>query len=131
MSISTMLPKAAKHQKSGVHSLYTFQQVREDIRALYRAKNSFRRIAKEDFGNQISHATIQRIYNGHEPKHAGSRLVLGLPQTSLVNPISGEIPAGTQVLNAVQCSCGQWFVTNHPRRSKCFLCSPYKGKKRA
>jgi hypothetical protein len=37
---------------------------------------------------------------------------------------SGNIPPGSQVLGAVCCSCGASFVSNNPRRSKCYLCAP-------
>jgi hypothetical protein len=39
----------------------------------------------------------------------------------------GSVPPGAQVISAQVCACGQWFISNHPRRQKCFICSPYKG----
>ena len=53
----------------------------------------------------------------------------GLPPVSTVVVMTGEpIPEGTQVITALRCSCGQWFVSNAPARRRCFLCSPWRGK---
>jgi hypothetical protein len=40
----------------------------------------------------------------------------------------GSVPPGSQVISAQVCECGQWFISNHPRRQKCFICSPFKRK---
>jgi hypothetical protein len=65
------------------------------------------------------------IAMGYEP---GPRIRarLGLPQVANVVVIEGRVPAGSQAIAAEQCPCGQWFISNHPRRRKCFICSPYK-----
>lgn len=55
------------------------------------------------------------------------RGLLGLPPESSVVVMAGDVPAGSQALAAMQCGCGQWFIPNHPRRKRCFVCSPYKG----
>ena len=54
---------------------------------------------------------------------------LGIKTLATVVVIAGEVPAGSQALTAQQCPCGQWFISNHPQRKKCFVHSPYKGKK--
>lgn len=54
----------------------------------------------------------------------------GLPPIATVTVmLEGEIPEGTQVLNAVRCKCGRWYATNHPARRKCFICSPSRLQK--
>ncbi len=55
---------------------------------------------------------------------------LGLPSCSIVVPMAGDVPRGTLVLYALQCECGAWYISNHPRRHKCFVCSPYRRKER-
>lgn len=40
----------------------------------------------------------------------------------------GTVPPGAQVISATMCACGQYFISNHPRRHKCFICSPFKRK---
>ncbi len=57
------------------------------------------------------------------------RGLLGLPAESSVVVMAGEVPAGSQAVAALQCECGQWFIANHPRRRRCFVCSPYKGRR--
>jgi hypothetical protein len=53
---------------------------------------------------------------------------LGLPPETTVVVISGAVPPGSQAIAAKQCACCRWFISNHPRRKRCFICSPYKGK---
>ncbi len=68
---------------------------------------------------------------GYEPRRYAIRKLLDLPQYANVIPIGDQIPDGTQAHSAQQCKCGQWFISNHPRRVRCFICSPYRGKKAA
>lgn len=107
----------------------TFSQVNQFVSELYATKKSFRRIAREDFNGQVSHAVIQRITEGIEPKKPSIRQVLGLPIAKEIIPFAGEIPNGTQVHQAIRCACGQYYIPNHPRRKSCFTCSPFRGKK--
>ncbi len=89
---------------------------------------SWRKIGAE-YG--ISGAMARLIATGYDPGKK-IRQKLDLPQSATVIVILGNrVPDGTQVVNASQCSCGQWFVPNHPRRLKCFMCSPYRGRKGA
>lgn len=68
------------------------------------------------------------IANGYIPG-AHIRRKLNLPAYAQVIAIAEEIPEGTLVLKATLCPCGQYFISNHPRRKKCFQCSPYRAKK--
>lgn len=77
---------------------------------------------------QLNPAMARMIANGYQP---GKRVRkhLGLPPAVSVVVVMGEVPAGSQAISAQQCECGQWFVSNHPRRRRCFLCSPYRGRR--
>jgi hypothetical protein len=56
-------------------------------------------------------------------------LDIEIPQAKVV-PMNGrQIPDGSQALMALRCDCGQYFISNHPRRRKCYKCSPYRGKR--
>lgn len=58
------------------------------------------------------------------------RVRLGLPpKSSRVQVIFGYVPDGSQVLAAQHCACGQWYISNHPARKRCFICRPYGGKR--
>jgi hypothetical protein len=51
--------------------------------------------------------------------------ILGIAVISEVQVVSGSIPPGSQSLGASYCiRCGKPFIPNHPRRRKCFTCSP-------
>lgn len=76
----------------------------------------------------LNPAMARLIALGYEPGRR-VREQLGLPPAASVVPVAGAVPDGTQVAAATRCSCGRWFVSNHPRRKRCFICSPYKGKK--
>jgi len=67
------------------------------------------------------------IAKGHQPGNK-IRAKLGLPPRSAVVSVNGKVPGGSITLGAHQCKCGQYFISNHPRRQKCFICSPYRGK---
>ena len=63
----------------------------------------------------------------YEPRRQETRTRLGLaPIASVVLIGEGELPDGAQTIRAIQCSCGQWFIPNHPRRKHCFICRPYR-----
>jgi hypothetical protein len=112
----------------GVRKEYTWGYVHATIVRLHEAKNSFRQIAKENFGGCVSHATIQRIYKGVEPHDLKTRQALGLPAYHQVVVVTGgDVPPGTLVISADQCvECQRFYISNHPRRKKCFICSPYR-----
>lgn len=69
----------------------------------------------------------QMIANGYEPRNSRTRTRLGLaPHFAVVLVGEGAIPDGSQAIRALQCQCGQWFISNHPRRKHCFLCHPFR-----
>lgn len=76
----------------------------------------------------ISAPSLRRIAMGIEPGRK-VRCALRLPAVSTVIVVGGaSIPPGAQVVSAARCECGQWFVSNSPRRKRCFICSPFRGK---
>lgn len=91
---------------------------------------SFRQIADLPEFTGIPPGTLCAIYKGKSvPKRWRARF--GMPDAALVVVVGeAEIPPGTQVATASRCACGQWFVSNHPRRARCFICSPYKGRRK-
>ena len=101
--------------------------LRREMRNKYRENGSSWSTVGEAF--HISKGMAFRIVERHyEPKDIFIRARLGLPNIAQVVPVVGEIPNGTQAIRADQCACGQWFISNHPRRKKCFKCSPYRRK---
>lgn len=128
-SISTpSIPAYAK--KRGVRGAYTLSEVISTIKVLKAGGKSFRKIATEEYNGLITHAVIQRLCEGHEPHDPKIRAVLGMPaKVATVYVIGGGvIPPGAQVISANLCECGQPFISNHPARKRCFICSPYKRK---
>lgn len=114
--------------QGGVHELYSH---RERLNALHFIDGlSWRSIAKTvpEYAG-ISAPSLRRIAIGFDPG-AKVRRLLGLPVTATVYVIGGgEIPPGAQVISAAQCPCGQFFISNHPRRTRCFICSPFRKRK--
>lgn len=91
---------------------------------------SWSQIAKLPRFEGIPRGTLCRIAKGgYEPQKTEMRQRLGLPPISSVTPVEGEIPGGSLSIGARQCECGRWFISNSPRRNKCFICSPYRGGK--
>jgi len=98
------------------------QQMRQD------PKLPYRKIAAK-FPKGISGATIQQIENGRIPGPKISA-ILGIPYSAHVSVIGGgNVPDGAQAVSATRCACGQWFISNHPCRRRCFVCSPYRGRR--
>ena len=114
----------------GVHGMYTHQHRLKD---LHDNGLSWRAIQRKcpEYAN-LSIASLDRLAQGREPGPK-VRELLGLPPVTVVVVIGGgQIPEGAQVYSAEMCECGQVFVSNHPRRRKCFVCSPVrKGGKHA
>lgn len=107
--------------------------LRERLNALHDTSGlSWRKIAALDEFAGISAGTLCSIANGWEPAGAELRHALGLPATVPVIPVNGAvIPPRTQVHHADECvDCARPFVSNHPRRQRCFICSPFRGKRR-
>jgi len=79
----------------------------------------------------INHATLAGIARGRDPKDMRVRQLLGLPlPTAHITVVIGYVPEGSMSLGAWRCDCGQWFISNSGNRRKCYICSPYKGKRR-
>ena len=80
--------------------------------------------------DQVSVALVYRVARepGYEPKDLEIRDILGLDRESAVVFVDGRTRPRAQAVGAVQCACGQWYVSNHPRRRRCFKCSPFRGK---
>lgn len=92
---------------------------------------SWRKIANLPEFQGIKPGSLSSFYKGTWlPKNAEARRRLGLSlPTSNVVVVFGSVPDGSQALTANKCVCGQWYISNHPLRRNCFVCSPYRGKK--
>ncbi len=114
----------------GVQAMYTHQHRLKDLHDGGLSWRAIQHNYPEYAG--LSIATLDRLAHGQEP---GSKVreALGLPPVAVVVVIGGgQIPEGAQVISADLCECGQWYISNHPRRRKCFVCSPVrKGGKHA
>ena len=86
---------------------------------------SWRQIARLDEYSGIPPGTLcTYAKTGYLPNRYRQRL--GLPAVASVAPVMEPIPNGAQALFALRCECGRWYISNHPRRKRCFVCSPYK-----
>ncbi len=103
----------------------TLGQICLDLQERHALSQSWR-VAGDAYG--LNPAMARMIAYGYSP---GKKIrgLLGLPAESSVVVMAGEVPAGSQAVAALQCECGQWFIANHPRRRRCFVCSPYKGRR--
>ena len=103
------------------------EQLSHDLQNSHEITHSWRKTARP---YDLYPSMARLIANGYDP---GPRIrrKLGLPLVANVIVIAGEVPAGSQVLSADRCACGQYFISNHPRRKRCFMCSPYKRRSRS
>ena len=87
-------------------------------------------IVPEACRDQVSVALIYRVAREpeYEPKAPEIRGILGLDQESPVVFVDGKSRPKAQAVGVQRCGCGRWFVSNHPRRRKCFVCSPFRGR---
>ena len=101
----------------------------EALQALKTSKRiTWRKIANLDQYTGIPPGTLcTYAKTGYLPNRYRQRL--GLPVVASVAPVMEPIPNGAQALFAVRCECGRWYISNHPRRKRCFLCSPYRAAK--
>lgn len=100
------------------------EQLCTEIRNKHAETHSWQKTA-DAFG--INKAMARLLAQGYKPgKKIRDRL--GLPEVSQVVVIFGSVPEGTQAIAANLCECGQWYIANHPRRKRCFVCSPYRRK---
>ena len=108
-------------------------RTRADLAQLHDVDNlSWRRIAGLEKYCGISHATLDAIYHGRVSVPLKVRKQLGWPLAATVIVVGdgGVIPDGTQALLARQCPCGQWFIPNSGNRRRCFICSPFRKRKK-
>jgi hypothetical protein len=90
---------------------------------------TWREIANLGDYKGIPAGTLCSVAHGAEPKHA-HRAQLGLPPISDVIYLYGYMPTGEAIsIGAILCGCGQLFISNHPARKRCFICSPWRGKR--
>lgn len=82
--------------------------------------------------DQVSIATVWKIAMRppYEPQDLAIRHILGLNGEAQVQYLDGRQRPRAQAVGAVPCACGQWYVSNHPRRGRCFVCSPYRGRRK-
>ncbi len=103
----------------------TSDTVQAELKVCYDTYGSWRRISSLSQYRGIPAGTLCTIANtGYVPKKWYPRF--GIPLPANVIAVVGVIPNGSQALFALQCPCGQFFISNHPRRRKCFVCSPYR-----
>lgn len=86
---------------------------------------SMRRVAKN---HDVNPRYLWEFINrDKEPHNVEIRKKLGLSPLRIGQVVfvgAGNIPDGCQVLDKYSvCACGQNYISNHPRRSKCFTCS--------
>jgi hypothetical protein len=105
--------------------MMNFEAVRTQIDEMRLAQKTWRAIGGS---LNISGGLALRIWrDGYIPRDPSTRAALGLPPACTVIVIGGGvIPDGAQVIQALQCACGQWFISNAPRRKRCFVCRPYR-----
>lgn len=78
----------------------------------------------------VPFGTLYDVYKGDElPLKWYPHFKMRRKQATVVI-VRGHIPEGTQVNGVVvRCpDCKELFVSNHPRRARCYLCSPFRGK---
>ena len=107
----------------------TLGDVRREFCAAYAAQHSWRKVGKI-YHLQPSMARLIALTSYQPGRKVAAILGVAPRTTAHLVVIVGEIPAGTQVIQASQCTrCQAYFISNHPRRKLCFICSPFKGKK--
>lgn len=115
-----------------VQSSYTEEGLQQFLWRERLLGKTLRAIAQESFGGRVTHGDIARALRGELPAGREKRAAFGLPVVTAVLVMGGsEIPPGAQVIaTAERCDCGQWFIPNHPARRRCFICSPYRRRKK-
>lgn len=106
--------------------MITLDHLCSDIQQEYDSCRSWRAVGRK---YSLNPSMARLIARGYHPGPKISRL-LNLPPRVDVIVVLGEVPPGAQTIAARLCSCGQWFIANHPRRSHCFICRPYKESKK-
>lgn len=100
-----------------------------ELCALHGSGMTWRQIAALARFCGVPAGTLCAIAKG-APVPAKHRQRLGLPATATVEAVAGPAPpAGAQAGPWRRCiECDAVFLTNHPCRKRCFVCSPYRGK---
>ncbi len=95
--------------KEGISDIKRFQLI---FAARHANHESWAKIGKD---YKIHAPTVRLIANGYEPGNK-VRKNLGLSPMLLVK--------------AMECSCGEYFISNHPRRIHCFTCRPFRTRRK-
>lgn len=101
------------------------QYLRHKMRERHQNTKSWRKTG-EEYG--LSGALARWFANGGMPGPK-TRRALGLSPwaVAVVYVVTGEeVPPGAQVYSYSVCACGQPYISNHPARKRCFICSPYR-----
>lgn len=69
--------------------------------------------------------TLNDIYRGR-PVPKRWRAQLGYTEETTVMVVEGQLVEGSLVPGSQRCGCGRWYVANHPRRRRCYVCSPIR-----
>lgn len=96
----------------------------------HKNRTDWTQIAREVAHPKITRAHVRKmIVFQWEPQRDDLRVAFGWSPLVTVTPVNGAaVPSGSQVLHAQHCTlCNRPFISNHPRRQKCFICSPYRG----
>jgi hypothetical protein len=102
----------------------TLGQVCQEMIELHGRTQSWRKTGAR-FG--LNPAMARLIAGGYDPGRKIRGLLDLAVTATVVVMLSGEaVPDGAQVIRAELCGCGQWYISNHPRRRKCFVCSAYR-----
>ena len=95
--------------REGVSDIKRFQII---FTARHVNGESWAKIGKD---YNIHAPTVRLIANDYEPGNK-VRKNLGLSPMLLVK--------------AMECSCGEYFIANHPRRIHCFICRPFRTRRK-
>jgi hypothetical protein len=107
--------------------LKTIEQVRSDISASYEALHNWRKVAAI-YHLQPSIARLVAVTSYQPGRKVAAILGVAPRKNVKLEVIVGTVPDGTQVIAASKCvQCGRWYISNSPRRKKCFMCSHYRG----
>lgn len=101
--------------------------LRDDLRSKIDEKETYANLEKQYGVNRFYLWKI--IHNPDYTPPVNVLRTLGIGVVSQVVVVFGEVPPGAQVIAAQICTCGQWFVSNHPARKRCFICSPFRKSK--
>ena len=104
----------------------TCDMIVERLKVLHSTSGlSWRSIANLDEYRGIPPGTLNRIAkHGYIPYKWHYQF--GLPGTERITEIAGVIvvPLSQVGASSRECTCGQFFIPNHPKRRRCFTCRP-------